>query len=152
MRIRHGGKSLLAVLTLALGAALLAGAAPAAAQGHMGVFGGLNIANMGGDMDRFGDELAVELNNELGGDWTAAKGSRTGATVGAFYYLPTGTGVGLQFEGLYVGRGTRFDLTDRSTNLTAETKFKLSYLEFPILLRYEPPMSGRTGSCSWWAR
>jgi len=132
-----------ATAALVLGLVLVVGAMPAAAKGHLGVFGGLNIANMGGDMDRIGTELATMLADSLGGTWSADKTSRSGAAVGVWYYLPTTATLGLQVEGQYVSRGSGFDIT--GGGITMKTKFKLDYVEFPVLLRFSPGMSGRTG-------
>lgn len=135
----------IAALMLALGVVALAVPDQAAAQGHFGVFGGANFANMGGDMDQFGDALAVELDNQVGGSWTADRTRRTGVVFGAMYRLPATPIVSLQIEGQYVARGTKFDLHDQSTGMSAETTFKLDYIEFPVLLRIAPPATGTAG-------
>jgi hypothetical protein len=126
-------------LVLAMGllvAVALAGAGDAAAQGRVGFFGGLNIANMGGDMEDIGNELAEELEDELGGSWSLEKASKTGLGFGAYYFHPMSPTLGLQFEGQYISRGVKFDVG--GSGLEIDTSFKLNYIEFPILLRISP--------------
>jgi len=113
-----------------------------AGDGYFGFQGGIVLANMGGDMEQVGQDLAEELENEFGGDWTASKESRTGFVGGLTYtkmFKPT---VGIQIEGMYASRGVKFDLA--TSGLAIDTQLKLNYLEFPILLRYAPSPEART--------
>ena len=121
---------------LALGVLMLAVPDQAAAQAKWGFLAGANFANMGGDMEQIGDEFAAELEFVLGGDWTASKGTSTGLGLGAYYVVPASPTVSVQIEGQYVQRGVGFDFSDGTQ--TADTAFKLKYIELPILLRFSP--------------
>lgn len=114
----------------------LANMGDATAQNRWGLFGGVNIANMGGDMDEFGDDLAAGLEDQLGGDWTSSKRSTTGLGFGAYYFLPTSPTLGVQFEGQYIRRGVGFDISN--TDIDVDTTFKIDYFEIPVLLRISP--------------
>jgi hypothetical protein len=133
----------IAAIALTVGVLALAGVGDAAAEGRFGFFGGLNIANMGGDMDQIGDGLAADLADEFGGSWSASKGSKTGIGFGAYYCLALSPTLGLQIEGQYMNRGVAFDLSGPSAD--AEAKLKLNYFEIPVLLRLSPGpgMDGR---------
>ncbi len=109
-------------------------------QGTWGVFAGVNLGNMGGDMDAFGDGLAREIEASQGGIWTVDKGIRSGLALGVSYTVMLQPSWGMQFEALYVRRGVNFDLEDDS-GTTAATAFKLDYVEFPILMRFAPGRS-----------
>ena len=126
---------------LVLGAALLASPDQAAAQARWGFLGGANFATMGQDMEQMGDDLATELEFLLGGDWSASKTSSTGLALGAYYVLPASPTLGVQFEGQYVQRGVGFDFANGAE--TADTAFKLDYIEIPILLRMSPNPAGK---------
>lgn len=121
---------------LALGVLMLAGPGRADAQSKWGFLAGANFANMGGDMEQIGDDFAAELEFLLGGDWSASKGTSTGLGLGVYYVVPASPTVSVQIEGQYVQRGVGFDFSD--SNQTADTAFKLKYIELPILLRYCP--------------
>lgn len=123
-------------LLAACAVVMLAGADDAAAQGRFGFFGGLNFANMGGDMDDAGDELAAELEAEFGGTWTAEKAAKTGLGVGAYYFVPSTPTLGFQIEAQYIRRGVKFDITGGGEE--AEAGLKLDYFEIPLLLRISP--------------
>ncbi|MBE0567621.1 MAG: PorT family protein [Krumholzibacteria bacterium] len=134
--LTHGNGMRCAWVLAAVAALALAGAGEAAAQGRFGFFGGLNFANMGGDMDDVGDELAADLEAELGGDWTAEKGSKTGLGVGAYYFVPRSSTLGFQIEAQYIRRGVKFDIASGGNE--AEVSLKLDYFEIPLLLRLSP--------------
>ncbi|MCP4573492.1 MAG: PorT family protein [bacterium] len=114
----------------------------AAGEGYFGFQGGLVIANMGGDMDDAGRELADELEAEIGGTWTADKQSRTGFTGGLTYTRMIKPTMGLQIEGMYASRGVKFDLATGGVTFDAELKF--NYLEVPVLLRFAPSPEAKT--------
>lgn len=124
------------VACLGLGLLLLAPAASYAGSGIWGFYGGLNIANMGGDMEKFADELADELENTVGGTWSTRKTSRTGLALGASYAFVLSRTVGLQVEASYVSRGTSLDF-DESQGVEFHSSFELDYLEIPLLLRLD---------------
>jgi hypothetical protein len=126
-------------IALTVGVLALAGVGDAAAEGRFGFFGGLNIANMGGDMDFIGDGLAAGL----GESWSATKGSKTGIGFGGYYCLALSPTLGLQIEGQYMNRGVAFDLS--GPGQSGEAKLKLNYFEIPVLLRLSPGpgMDGR---------
>ncbi len=138
--IKQDGTALRVVaIGLTIGVLALVGAGDAVAEGRFGFFGGLNIANMGGDMDAIGDDLA----DEIGGSWSAAKGSKTGIGFGGYYCLSLSPTLGLQIEGQYMNRGVAFDLS--GPGVSGEAKLKLNYFEIPVLLRLSPGpgMDGR---------
>lgn len=143
MTKQYGFLRRIAAIALTVGVLALAGVGDAAAEGRFGFFGGLNIANMGGDMDQIGDGLAADLADEFGGSWSASKGSKTGIGFGAYYCLSLSPRLGLQIEGQYMNRGVAFDLSGPSAS--AEAKLKLNYYEIPVLLRLSPGpgMDGR---------
>ncbi|MFO7653535.1 MAG: porin family protein [Candidatus Krumholzibacteriia bacterium] len=125
------------ILTIVAAVVLLAAAVDgAAARDRVGFFGGVNIANMGGDMDRLGDEITADLEAEIGGDWSASRKADVGFGAGAYYYLARSTNFGLQLEVQYVQRGTKFGL--RVMGLDFEAAFRTAYVEVPLLLRYTP--------------
>jgi hypothetical protein len=134
--LRYGNGMRCAWMMAAIAALALAGAGEAAAQGRFGFFGGLNIANMGGDMDDAGDQIAAELEAEFGGDWTADKGSKNGLGFGAYYFVPRSPTLGFQIEAQYIRRGVKFDITSGGDE--AEASLKLDYFEIPLLLRISP--------------
>lgn len=130
---------------LILAALSVLAAGPASAQNRFMVFGGLNIANQGGDMDQVGDMLASELEFEFGGDWSATRGSITGLGAGVGILIPTSTTFGVQVELQYIRRGSKFDILGRDismgglpSSIDMTAKFKLDYLEIPFLFRYSP--------------
>ena len=110
-------------------------------KGSFGFFGGLNVASLGGDFEDVGMMLASELEGEVGGDWTSSTSSLTGLGLGVYYLFNLSQTFGLQLEGQYIQRGGGLDL--RGTNLPTigaldmEVGFKLSYIEFPLLVRYK---------------
>ncbi|MFO7610762.1 MAG: porin family protein [Candidatus Krumholzibacteriia bacterium] len=128
-------KTVVAVLA-ACTVLMLAGADDAAAQGRFGFFGGLNFANMGGDMDDVGDQVAADLETQFGGTWTAEKAAKTGLGFGAYYFVPRSPTMGFQIEAQYIRRGVKFDIA--SGGEEAEVGLKLDYFEIPLLLRISP--------------
>jgi len=128
---------------LALGIVSLVGTAAASDQARLGFFGGLNRGNMGGDMDRFGNELAAEF-EEIGGTWAVTKGAKTGPGFGAYYYWPRSPRLGFQFEAHYARRGVNFDLEGRieEFEIVGDLRLKLDYFELPLLLRIAPLHAG----------
>lgn len=125
------------VLVLGLAVAVaFAGAGDAAAEGRFGFFGGLNIANMGGDMEDIGNALAADLEDDLEIDVNLEKSSKTGLGFGAYYFHPVSPTLGLQLEGQYIRRGVKFEFS--GAGMEADTSLKLDYIEFPILLRISP--------------
>lgn len=105
-----------------------------------GFFLGMNFANQGGDMDSAGQDLANELEMEIGGSWSSSKSSITGGGLGGFYTIQTSPTFGIQIEGQFIRRGTQLDLTgtDGFSTVTLETQFQLNYIEFPVLARFSP--------------
>ena len=132
------GKGIRMTVVAAVAAAALATgwADDAAAGDRAGFFGGMNIANMGGDMERLGEDFAAELEAEIGGNWSSSKSSDTGFGAGAYYYLARSPNFGFQFEVQYVRRGVKFGLGIQELDL--EAAFRNDYVEFPLLLRYMP--------------
>jgi hypothetical protein len=113
-------------------------AAPAdAADGRFGFFGGLNIANLGQDAEQLGDDLAFQLEDALGGSWSATKVSKSAFGVGAYYVIQQSPTVGFQLEAQYIRRGVGYDITEASLG-TLEGNFKLDRFEIPVLLRLTP--------------
>lgn len=146
MQSRSGTRLRMTVLAAVLGAALLAGAGPARAQArHLGLFVGLNSADLGQDADQLAVPVIVEQDLLLGGDWTADRKRHGGVAVGAYYHLPVTAALGVQFEGRYARRGTAFDLADATSERTGETRYQLGYIEMPILARFDHGLSGSIG-------
>ncbi len=127
---------------------VFAGTPADAAHGVAGFFGGINIANLGGDMKEFGDALAAELemDPDVGGSWSSDKTTRTGFGLGGYYAVATSPTVSFQIEAQYIQRGSSFDLRGTSIPVVGsadvETKFKLDYIEIPVLARFTPSTSG----------
>jgi len=112
---------------------------------RFGFFAGLNVANMGGDMEMLGESLAAEFQDQFGGTWTSSKGSATGLGVGVTYLVAFSPTLALQIEGQYVRRGAKLETPGRDittsglpSSLDVVTRFKLDYLELPLLLRISP--------------
>jgi hypothetical protein len=108
---------------------------------RIGFFGGLNIANQGGDFNRLGEEIEAELETQTGVAWTVEKKAELGPGGGAFVYLPATPTLGIQLEGQYMRRGCKFDLSSAGAG-SGDAKFHLDYIEFPVLLRISPAVSG----------
>lgn len=109
------------ILTLALCGLLLA--APASAQIGFGIKAGLNIANLE-------DLETIDSTEEL------EKEANTGFVGGAYVKFPMGP-IRLQVEGLYSVKGAKGSAYNGLSSAQWETK--LTYLEFPVLLKYEFP-------------
>jgi len=111
-------------------------------KGSFGLFGGVNIANLGGDFDEIGKLLADELGSVVGGDWTSSATSRSDLCLGGYYLFGLSRSFGLQIEGQYVRRGGVHDLHGANLplpeigSLEVEAAYKLHDFEFPVLLRY----------------
>jgi len=109
-------------------------------KGSFGLFGGVNIANLGGDFDEIGNLLADELGSVVGGDWTSSATSRSDLCLGGYYLHGLSRSFGLQIEGQYVRRGGVHDLQGANVPgigpLEVEAAYKLHYFEIPVLLRY----------------
>ncbi len=100
---KHPTLIILVVITLLL----MVGSALAQGQpkNRAGFFGGLNLANQGGDMEMMGRLLAEELENEIGGTWSSKKSSNMGLGRGGFYTIQTSPTFGFQIEGQYIRPG-----------------------------------------------
>ncbi|PID81930.1 hypothetical protein CSB20_00420 [bacterium DOLZORAL124_64_63] len=107
----------------AMALVLLVMAAPASAQLGYGLKVGLNIANLN-DLESI-DSLD-RLEHE----------AVTGFVGGAFIKLPMGP-LKLQVEGLYSVKGAKGRVSNSLSS--AEWETKLTYFEFPVLLKYEFP-------------
>lgn len=94
--------------------------APLSAQTTIGVYGGVNITNLGGD-----DVQDTE--------------SHTGLNVGASVLVPLVENLGLFIGAGYSEKGA--DVSDPEVS----GAFELGYVEFPILLRYGFPTSSSVG-------
>lgn len=84
---------------------------------YIGIKGGLNMSNL--NIDGIDDE-----------------NMRPGYHVGAFFNLPISDGFAIQPEVLYSTKGTRADYNQDLGvfgEFNAETKFKLDYIDIPIL-------------------
>ncbi len=110
-------------------------------KGSFGFFGGLNVASLGGDFEDIGRILASELEGEVGGDWTSSTSSLSNPGLGVYYLFNLSATFGLQLEGQYIRRGGGLELRGTSVPtvgaLDMEVGFKLSYIEFPLLVRYK---------------
>lgn len=119
--------------------------APAHAEtaGSWGLYLGLNVANMTGDIDEFNQRLVEFMEDEFGNEWTVTNKTRTGFLGGAYYHLPLSGKFGIQVEGLWVKRGMKQEF---STDVfAADVSIGLNYVEFPLLMRWSPSPGGKTG-------
>lgn len=98
-----------------------------------GVYLGLNLANMTGDIDQFNQSIAEFMGDEFGNEWTVTNGARTGMLGGAYYQRPLSRTFGLQIEGLLVKRGMKQEFD--TGNFSADVSWGLNYLEIPLLLK-----------------
>lgn len=101
-------------------------AGPAAAQVGFGIKGGLNFAE-------FGDIETIDTLDELESE------SKTDFVGGAYIKLPLGL-FRLQIEGLYSLKGGEGQYKNVGIG-TAPWETQLTYLEIPVLLKYEFPTS-----------
>ncbi len=108
-------------MALALCSILVAG--PAAAQMGFGIKGGLNIADLN-------DLKAIDSIDDL------EQESKTGFVGGGYLKFPLGP-LRLQVEGLYSLKGAKGHSFNGLSSEPWETK--LTYLEIPVLLKFEFP-------------
>ena len=110
----------------------------AAAQSPVkfGVKGGLALADMTGDG---WDDIEASL------EVTADNSFKAGFAGGAFFEMPLGaSGLALHPEVLFVMKGSKADLTStEDASVTVTTKIKQTYLEVPVLLKYNIPTQGQ---------
>ena len=125
---------------VAIGLLLLSAFCPAASAGKDIYFvGGLNLANLSGDADQFGDALADTLESQVGGTWTSSKSIRVGFDGGiGFGYWGSGA-LGGAIELHYASRGVKWDINEQSgSGIKLDAKLKLDYVEIPVLLQVSP--------------
>ena len=79
-------------------------------QNRSGFFVGVNFASQGGDMDRFADELAMGLEDLVGGNWSATTGANPAFGLGGYYVIQSTPTFGVEIEGQYIRRGSKVDL------------------------------------------
>jgi len=128
----------LCCLLVAIAALVSAGNA-AAAKPEPYVLGGLVLADLGGDGAQFGRDIAVVLDQLIGGNWASKKSMSTGADVGLGLRLRGERPVGGAIELRYVRRGANYEFTDGSyTYPDAKVKLKLDYVEVPLLMEFAP--------------
>jgi hypothetical protein len=137
MKLRYG----VAIAALLLCLSCL----PAHAGPEMYVMGGMCLANLGGDAELFGQDLADGLSSEIGGVWTAEKKMRMAYDFGVgLGYEASESVLGGAIEAHYVSRGTKWNLTEVSaTGVQVKTTFKLDYVEIPFLAQVSPQTGGR---------
>ena len=111
-------KTLIISTVLIVCAVIFMNAAPAQAT-EFGITGGLNMANMSGD---FENNKAMMT---FGG--------------GFFGRMSAGPQFTIHSEVLYMMKGTKWDEGDE--------KLKLNYIEVPVLLMYNVPMTGPVSPC-----
>ncbi len=122
-------------------AGLIALAAPPAGAMEVGFYGGMTIANLGGDADEFRLALQAEFEDVAGGTWDSERESRLGPAIGGFVAFPFHRDLLFQPEVHYVPRGSEFSWTgvvDRFGIVGLEGVIEASYLEFPLTLRWTP--------------
>ena len=120
-------------------------AAPARA-GQLGFYIGPNVANLGGDAESLGDDMATAMEIELGGQWSVQKESLTGVLVGGYILLDLTPTFALQVGAQYVQRGVNYDLTVSgltATPVSVHTRFRFRYVEFPLLARLTSNPGGK---------
>lgn len=115
---------------------LTAWSAAAHAESYFGFQGGVNFASMGGDIDAYGDQVALDLEDEVGGVWTASTKGRRAFAGGLTYALMYKPAVGIQVEAMYASRGASIDFA--TGGIQAKADYKFDYLEIPLMLRYAP--------------
>lgn len=107
-------KRILATLVFVLTTGLSANAQNNDGNSHFGVKGGLNFSNL------YSDE--VDDNNML-----------TSFNAGLYFNMPIGDNFAFQPEILYSGKGSELVYNNAFASGTA--KFKLSYIEIPVLIK-----------------
>src|SRR5215475_8953777 len=101
-------------LVVAIGLLVLLPSRSAFAEKQFYVLGGATLANLGGDAESFGTELADTLEQEVGGSWDSNKKMRTGFDFGVgFSYSKSGSWGGAA-ELHYVQRGAKSEPTETS--------------------------------------
>lgn len=109
-------------ITLAAAAlSFAAGALPAQSAVTYGVVAGIDFATFTGSDANL---------SSIGLD----KGSLTGFLGGVFVDIPVGTSLAFEPEAIYIGKGTKYSLTD--PGFSGDVTFDLEYIEIPALLRY----------------
>lgn len=112
--------------TLALGALAVTAQAQAKPK-TFGIVAGVDFASFNGsDAD-----LAPDFD----------KHSLTGFAGGFYVTIPVGTSVVIEPEALYVGKGSKYSLTS-GTGGSGNLNWNLSYIEIPVLVRYNFQASG----------
>ena len=127
---------------------LFALAVPPAAAMEAGLYGGMTIANLGGDADEFRLALQAEFEDVAGGTWDSERQSRLGPAVGGFVAFPVHRDLLFQPEVHYVPRGSEFNWTgivDGFGILGVDGLISASYLEFPLTVRWVPGAAARGG-------
>ncbi len=137
----HMKRILLISLIAALGLLIVT---PATAQIFgIGVKGGLNFANLRGDLTIIEDDL----------DFTLDLKNKTGIVVGASFSSSLVPFISLQPEILYSEKGARFEESEtiplddfgfpgQTAAATIDGTFDLKYVEVPVLLRVGLPVPG----------
>lgn len=130
---------------LVIGLACLMPSRDAQAEKNVYLLGGVNIANMGGDAELFGEALAATLENQVGGSWSSAKNTRTGVDVGLGYSYMKKAPWGVAAEVHYAQRGVNWKLSETSgSGAHFDTGLNLAYIEFPVLLQFRPESGSGT--------
>lgn len=127
-------------------AGLFALAAPPAGAMEVGFYGGMTIANLGGDADEFRLALQAEFEGAAGGTWDSERESHLGPAIGGFVAFPFHRDLLFQPEVHYVSRGSEFNWTgivDGVGIVGLDGVIEASYLEFPLTLRWTPAAAAR---------
>jgi len=127
-------------------AGLIALAAPPAGAMEVGLYGGMTIANLGGDADEFRLALQNQFESEIGGTWDSERESHLGPAIGGFVAFPFHRDLLFQPEVHYVSRGSEFNWTGVVSGfgiLGVEGLIEATYLEFPLTVRWTPTAAAR---------
>jgi len=122
-------------------AGLIALAVPPAVAMEVGFYGGMSIANLGGDADDFRLALQAQFENEIGGTWDSTRESHLGPAFGGFVAIPFHREFLFQPEVHYVSRGSGFEWTGVVNGfgiLGIEGGIEAEYIEFPLTVRWQP--------------
>jgi hypothetical protein len=131
-------------VVVGIGLLILCFANPAAAaKPEVYLIGGVSVANLGADADQYGALSAAEIENEVGGSWTASKKSRTGVDIGVGVSFMSTDVIGGAVEVRYATRGAKWEFTELSGSFfDVAGTMKLNYVEIPAMLQVTPPTSG----------
>jgi len=104
-----------------------------------GVRAGVNLAKFGGD-----DADVFSGGGQLGQNVDLEEGRRTGYAVGGFLLVDLAGPLAIQPELMYIQKGytADFSVTALGQTISGSSTVELSYLEVPVLAKFQIPMAG----------